>query len=482
MDHAAVNRLDRGYQRLEGGKLDEFLERSADYATLLGEVERARHLLSQPTTMDLDEQNPPSPPSPAPDSRSSSPPRTCSPESDRSSSSQSSQSQYSASSSGSSDSNASRSSQISNRSAACRAAADSVQHWDETDHSDEPLSSGSNLTVAIALLQPEQRHLMLCCPAEAGLSGLKKRVEARAAVKEEAPERKEASVDVVSDEDAMGDSDEEFLGEMGAQPPFSEPGPVGSVPQPPRLRANLPLPIIGEEDTDEPTGQDSRPASPSASPTISEPFSLLSPIDANVPTLSSNFVAVVAPQPRRPTTLVRDIFQRPPPSLLLSSSDSDTLPSLHSISSGRSGVSAGTFNFRRQQDRTGSYFPAAPTVANGRGSPFQSYRFSHRSPSGYAEVDKAEFECHLATIRTLPAASFLDLNERTMDIVRTQLMAQDHDEFLGRQRDEENRKMLLILSRVHEVMSRAGPFLDQAAMRRGEKVNIDLHTYEVDRA
>ncbi|KAJ6450141.1 hypothetical protein C8R47DRAFT_1230379 [Mycena vitilis] len=318
--------------------------------------------------------------------------------------------------------------------------------------------------------------------AEAGLSGLKKRVEARAAVKEEAPERKEASVDVVSDEDAMGDSDEEFLGEMGAQPPFSEPGPVGSVPQPPRLRANLPLPIIGEEDTDEPTGQDSRPASPSASPTISEPFSLLSPIDANVPTLSSNFVAVVAPQPRRPTTLVRDIFQRPPPSLLLSSSDSDTLPSLHSISSGRSGVSAGTFNFRRQQDRTGSYFPAAPTVANGRGSPFQSYRFSHRSPSGYAEVDKAEFECHLATIRTLPAASFLDLNERTMDIVRTQLMAQDHDEFLGRQRDEENRKMLLILSRVHEVMSRAGPFLDQAAMRRGEKVNIDLHTYEVDRA
>ncbi|KAJ6447711.1 hypothetical protein C8R47DRAFT_953425, partial [Mycena vitilis] len=28
MDHAAVNRLDRGYQRLEGGKLDEFLERS----------------------------------------------------------------------------------------------------------------------------------------------------------------------------------------------------------------------------------------------------------------------------------------------------------------------------------------------------------------------------------------------------------------------------------------------------------------------
>ncbi|KAJ7909546.1 hypothetical protein B0H13DRAFT_1529859, partial [Mycena leptocephala] len=39
MGHAAVNRFDRGYQRLEGGKMAEFLERSAVYADIVQDME-----------------------------------------------------------------------------------------------------------------------------------------------------------------------------------------------------------------------------------------------------------------------------------------------------------------------------------------------------------------------------------------------------------------------------------------------------------
>ncbi|KAJ6530369.1 hypothetical protein DFH09DRAFT_867569, partial [Mycena vulgaris] len=42
MGHAAVNQFDRGYQRLEDGKLEEYLEHSAEYAKLLHEMEILR--------------------------------------------------------------------------------------------------------------------------------------------------------------------------------------------------------------------------------------------------------------------------------------------------------------------------------------------------------------------------------------------------------------------------------------------------------
>lgn len=39
MGHAAVNQFDRGYRRLEDGKLAEYLQQSAQYAELLQEME-----------------------------------------------------------------------------------------------------------------------------------------------------------------------------------------------------------------------------------------------------------------------------------------------------------------------------------------------------------------------------------------------------------------------------------------------------------
>jgi hypothetical protein len=39
MGHAAVNQFDRGYQRLEDGKLAEYLEHTTEYAKLLHEIE-----------------------------------------------------------------------------------------------------------------------------------------------------------------------------------------------------------------------------------------------------------------------------------------------------------------------------------------------------------------------------------------------------------------------------------------------------------
>ncbi|KAJ7321910.1 hypothetical protein DFH08DRAFT_712721 [Mycena albidolilacea] len=49
MGHAAVNRFDRGYRRLEGGKLDEYLAQSAEYANLLADMERVRRGTNSPS-------------------------------------------------------------------------------------------------------------------------------------------------------------------------------------------------------------------------------------------------------------------------------------------------------------------------------------------------------------------------------------------------------------------------------------------------
>ncbi|KAJ6499743.1 hypothetical protein C8R47DRAFT_1068631 [Mycena vitilis] len=260
----------------------------------------------------------------------------------------------------------------------------------------------------------------------------------------------------MEDVDAMEESEEELLGELGAQPPFAESSPPvndSPVPMTPQLRTDLSLPdpnAAGPDDAASPRPSfiPSTSSSSLSSPTSSEPFSLLSPIDNNVPSLTSNFVALV------------------PPAL---------------VSAG-SVLSPDTFNFRHQQEVSGSYFTTASTVATDGGSPFESYRFSHRSQSGYAEVDQHKFDRQLATIRTQPAHAFVDLNERTMDIVRTRLMAQDHEAFLARQRDTENARMLVVLKRVHAVATRAGPFLDQLAMKLREKVDIDVHTYRVRRS
>ncbi|KAJ7431690.1 hypothetical protein B0H11DRAFT_1848485 [Mycena galericulata] len=127
MGHAAINRFDRGYQRLEGGKMAEFLERSAVYANILHDMELTR---KHPEGAQVTNADPESPPS----SDRSSSPQT--PHSDRSPSSTSIHSIHSS---------ASRSS----RSSASRSAADSVHAWDDVDDSDEHLTSGSDLAVTI---------------------------------------------------------------------------------------------------------------------------------------------------------------------------------------------------------------------------------------------------------------------------------------------------------------------------------------------
>lgn len=131
MGHAAVNRFDRGYQRLEGGKLAEYLERSAIYADMLTDMEKIRNNSGDPQNMDLDPDNP----APSPEPKSSSP---------------SSQNFNSASTSPRpSSASSTRSSMRSTCSSAARSAADAVEDWDLVDHSDERLVSGSDLAVTV---------------------------------------------------------------------------------------------------------------------------------------------------------------------------------------------------------------------------------------------------------------------------------------------------------------------------------------------
>ncbi|KAJ7488761.1 hypothetical protein B0H11DRAFT_1860327 [Mycena galericulata] len=129
MGHAAINRFDRGYQRLEGGKMAEFLERSAVYANILHDMELTRKHPEGAQATNADPESPPLF------------------ESDRSSSPQTHHSDRSPSSASihSTHSSASRSS----RSSASRSAAYSVHTWDDVDHSDEHLTSGSDLAVTI---------------------------------------------------------------------------------------------------------------------------------------------------------------------------------------------------------------------------------------------------------------------------------------------------------------------------------------------
>ncbi|KAJ7142580.1 hypothetical protein C8R44DRAFT_865908 [Mycena epipterygia] len=131
MGHAAVNRFDRGYQRLEGGKMAEYLERTAVYANLVRDMEIMRKN-PDGTQMDLDSEIAPSPPkSPPPESTSSA------------------SSQIPESSRPSSVSSGLVHSFHSNKTSPSRSAADSVQAWDDVDHSDDRLTSGSDLAVRV---------------------------------------------------------------------------------------------------------------------------------------------------------------------------------------------------------------------------------------------------------------------------------------------------------------------------------------------
>ena len=129
MGHAAVNRFDRGYQRLEEGKLAEYLERSAIYADILTDMENIRNS-DGPQNMDLDTESPVISPEP-PQSKSST----------SSGSASASPRPPSASST--------RSSTRSVCSSAARSAADAVQDWNLDDYSDEQLVSGSDLAVTV---------------------------------------------------------------------------------------------------------------------------------------------------------------------------------------------------------------------------------------------------------------------------------------------------------------------------------------------
>ncbi|KAJ7308761.1 hypothetical protein DFH08DRAFT_927373 [Mycena albidolilacea] len=124
MGHAAVNRFDRGYQRLDEGKMGEFLQRSAEYAGLVREMEAIRKSSSVPGNLgrgtnifspELNSRS--SSPNPCPDS-----PPTTRPSSRRSARSTASK--------------------------AASLAAVSVEGWDDEDHSDEVLVSSSDSAVS----------------------------------------------------------------------------------------------------------------------------------------------------------------------------------------------------------------------------------------------------------------------------------------------------------------------------------------------
>ncbi|KAJ7765118.1 hypothetical protein B0H14DRAFT_2403154 [Mycena olivaceomarginata] len=124
MGHAAVNRFDRGYQRLRQGKMAEFLEEGAAYADILREMENLRN--RGPET------EPPSDSSPAATERVSSPIRVDSPSSSEDSNSDSSESSSASEPSTPPPSEAPEPSNC-------------VEEWDNTDHSEDQLESGSDL-------------------------------------------------------------------------------------------------------------------------------------------------------------------------------------------------------------------------------------------------------------------------------------------------------------------------------------------------
>ncbi|KAJ7110688.1 hypothetical protein C8R44DRAFT_934414 [Mycena epipterygia] len=126
MGHAAVNRFDRGYQRLEEGKMVEFLDRSAVYAEIVRDMEDIRHP-NNAQGMDMNSDRG----SPVPSSPSSRP----------SSAGSNSNPSPRPSSAGSNSNPSSASSRPSS--------AHSVQEWDLVDRSDEDLVSGSDLTFTV---------------------------------------------------------------------------------------------------------------------------------------------------------------------------------------------------------------------------------------------------------------------------------------------------------------------------------------------
>ncbi|KAJ7697092.1 hypothetical protein B0H16DRAFT_1350278 [Mycena metata] len=136
MGHAAVNCFDRGYERLDGGKMNEYIERSTEYAVLLRDMELLRSGNSDtpqasPHELPLDARSQSASPSPSfihstpslPSNHLVVPSQTLRP--------------------------TSPSSARSTGSNAARLAADCVEEWDQTDHSDEPLFSGSDLNVTV---------------------------------------------------------------------------------------------------------------------------------------------------------------------------------------------------------------------------------------------------------------------------------------------------------------------------------------------
>ncbi|KAJ6586290.1 hypothetical protein DFH09DRAFT_1075250 [Mycena vulgaris] len=173
MGHAAVNQFDQGYQQLEDSKLGEYLQHSAEYAELLREMEVLRGNIpaSQPITVHSPEPEPENSNSPTPSSESdenghrnpdripspityhhSNPP---SPVPDRDSYFPAPSSCRSPTASNRSSSSSTRSFRSSGSAASC-VAADCVEEWDTIDHSDEPLLSGSDLTV---IVDPETGRL-----------------------------------------------------------------------------------------------------------------------------------------------------------------------------------------------------------------------------------------------------------------------------------------------------------------------------------
>lgn len=140
MGHAAVNCFDRGYERLDGGKMRDYIERSTEYATLLRDMELLRSGNPDEIPPDAHSQSAPPPPSSNPQSRIASPDIGGSTPSLPSNHLAASSQTLRATSPGSARSSGSNAAQL---------AADCVEEWDQNDHSDEPLFSGSDLTVTV---------------------------------------------------------------------------------------------------------------------------------------------------------------------------------------------------------------------------------------------------------------------------------------------------------------------------------------------
>ncbi|KAJ6454284.1 hypothetical protein C8R47DRAFT_1083132 [Mycena vitilis] len=169
-----------------------------------------------------------------------------------------------------------------------------------------------------------------------------------------------------------------------------------------------------------------------------------------------------SPRPRSPTT-ARFAFNVSP--LPPRSPSEDDIPPLSDISSDSDDGTS-------YEGVAGAYFTAVPTTFGVPGAVFPFYR----AVGTPIPVDEAGLSSELAFIYNTPSPA-VNPNERALDYVRMQGVSRRHDQEIAEMEDTEDAEVAIPLQHAVGIAARAVVFLDEAAMDREERVNIDTHQH-----